>query len=481
MIAMRAFVRPRHHGRTLLMSAGFSVFAIPAWAQIRITDGNIPFLYESRADVRAPDHKLAAIVSTDYRNADDEFTRHDLFQQLKPVIENRLSQAEQDTQIFLLVGDNLGDYEFDRNAFPTGMSENTFIRFDHGYEVRFDNADQIAFIPLPPEEARSFASALRRSRAVTFRVEGKISRVAEDWSRKIVYVSVGKIVLSMKKGKRQIASYEIQPPSLDERSEARGVPTASTEPVVPVVERIAPIFDYTPEANGHPESANVTFAVTDSRPMTVWAVGAAGLSFFERFSSNMARDFVEILVARGYAIRGPFRSYNEMTFPDKEGSNLVLSATVGFTPDTSGLELVQLGVPNAVSVAFDLNQMLDGGVDSPYADARSHFKGTVRVQGRVTLIVSESLTNEKIWTKSIDIKPVIVGVDSTLPFLSTGLDLDLVFPHLIEHDNRFYTDLGSALEGSYVEIMERTYAYLAPGEMMLVDRQADGVRERKRY
>ena len=121
LIAVRAFVRQCLDGRTLLMSVGLAVLAIPAWSQIRITDGNIPFFYESRADVRAPDHQLAAIISTDYRNADDEFTRHDLFQQLKPVIESRLSQAEQDTQVYLLIGDNLGNYAFDRSAFPTDM------------------------------------------------------------------------------------------------------------------------------------------------------------------------------------------------------------------------------------------------------------------------------------------------------------------------------------------------------------------------
>ena len=207
--AARGFVS-KFSSRVLIAHVGLVVLAIPAWSQTRITDGNIPFLYESRADIRAPDHKLAALISKDYRNADDEFTRHDLLEQIKPVIESRLAQAKQTVQIYLLIGDQLKNYNFDRSAFPTDMSENTYIRFGQGYQVRFDNADQIGFIPLPPGDARSFAGDLRRSRAVTFRVEGTISRAVEDWDRKIVYVRVEKIVLSMKKNKRQIASYDVR-------------------------------------------------------------------------------------------------------------------------------------------------------------------------------------------------------------------------------------------------------------------------------
>ena len=193
-----------------LTAIGIFVLPISAWAQTRITDSNIPFLYESRAAIRAPDHKLAALLSKDFRNAADEFTRHDLLEQIKPVIEDRLNQARQTTKVYLLIGDQLGNYDFDRSAFPTDMSENTYIRFDNGYRVQYDNADQFTFIPLPAEEARSLASALRRSRAVTFRMEGTIARATEDWDRKVVYMRVDKIVLSMK-NKRLIVSHEIPP------------------------------------------------------------------------------------------------------------------------------------------------------------------------------------------------------------------------------------------------------------------------------
>lgn len=232
----------------------------------------------------------------------------------------------------------------------------------------------------------------------------------------------------------------------------------------PTTPRVAPTFDYTPAANAEPMSANITFAVVGSRFETP-------VPLFERFSSNMARDFAEILTSRGFTIRGPFAAYDEMTFPDKENSNLVLSATVDFTPDTSGLETVELA-----TLAGVVDTVLGAG-RSTSAGRYYKAKGTLRVEGRVTLVVAESLTNEKMWTKSVDIEPVNVPLNGEHVFAAP----DILLAEVLEHENQLYTDLGRALAGRYVEIMERTHAYLDPREMALVDRQADSLRERKRY
>ena len=234
-------------------------------------------------------------------------------------------------------------------------------------------------------------------------------------------------------------------------------PTVNTGP------RVAASFDYTPTQQAEPMSANITFAV-------VGADFETPVPLFEGFATSMAGDFAEILTARGYAIRGPFRSYDELTFPDKEGSNLLLSATVDFTPDTGGLEIVPLAT---------LGSLLDtlSGSRRTTSEQQYTIKGTVRVEGRVTLVVAESLTVEKMWTKSVAIEPIDVALNGAYVFAGEPPSL----AEVLEHENQFYTDLGKALEGQYVEIMERTHAYLDPREMALVDRQADSLRERKRY
>lgn len=238
--------------------------------------------------------------------------------------------------------------------------------------------------------------------------------------------------------------------------------TSCVAPTAPTAQRIAPTFDYTPAANANPMSANITFAVVGSYFETP-------VPLFEIFSSNMARDFAEILTARGFTIRGPFVSYDEMTFPDKEGSNLILSALVDFTPDTSDLHAV--AIPTALGVLGTITGTSAG------SDRTYNVNGTVRVAGRVTLVVAESLTNEKMWTKSVNIDPINVPLSGSQVFETVPDNL----AEVLQHDNQLYTDLGRALADRYVEIMERTHAYLDPNEMALVDRQADSLRERKRY
>lgn len=190
-------------------------------------------------------------------------------------------------------------------------------------------------------------------------------------------------------------------------------------PAVDTGPRIAPSFDYTPTQQAEPMSANITFAVVGTE--TIWGSKQRPNQFetppplFERFSSSMAGDFAEILTARGYSIRGPFRTYDEMTFPDKEGSNLVLTATVDIAYDTSQIKPVAVG--SGIGVVDAIDALL--GTDTS-SDSRFRIEGTVHVEGRMTLIVAESITYEKMWTKSVDIQSIDVSFKGTQVYQSTG-------------------------------------------------------------
>ena len=219
------------------------------------------------------------------------------------------------------------------------------------------------------------------------------------------------------------------------------------------VQRRTPNFDYTPPETAEPNSTKITFAVVGSRfdtPVVSPAFGSVPV--FDRYSRNMAEDFVEILTSRGFSVRGPFRTYDEMTFPDKEGSNLILTAGIDFREDTSGLE-----------PAMDLmGSVLVGGSSNVYK-----YNGTVVVACRVNLIVSESLTNERMWTKSVNIDPVSVSLNSTRVYHSAP-----TFAQLLQNEAQFYNDLSAELEAQYRDVMNRTFDYLDPREMAIVDRQA---------
>lgn len=184
----------------------FLLFGMLSWAQhVEVNETNVTFLYESRAEIRPPDHTLAEIISTDYRSARDEFTRHDLLQEIKPVIEKRMAEGQQTKQVVLRIGGTLGDYDFDKNAFPTGFSDATYIPFGYLYAVNFTNASQIDFLPVEMSSARTLAGELRKSRRAVFSIYGDIDSVSEEELKsfvtsKVVKVKITKMQVALQSG-----------------------------------------------------------------------------------------------------------------------------------------------------------------------------------------------------------------------------------------------------------------------------------------
>ncbi len=162
-------------------------------------------------------------------------------------------------------------------------------------------------------------------------------------------------------------------------------------PSIPIVERETIIFEYAPNETVVPGSADVTFAVVDTQVNIDGFTAETGDSLFTDFASSLTKDFMEILTARGFGVKGPFNTYDEMTFPDKNGSDLILTATFEINSDMSR---VPLRISSNGS-RFSLN---------PFAET------VVSVKGRIDLVLSESLTNERMWTKSVPITPFRVSL-----------------------------------------------------------------------
>jgi len=197
-----------HRFLALVFGFGLSVsvfsFGVIAAEGIQITDENIPFLYESRAAVKAPEHKIAALISNDYRSAKDEFTRHDLLKQLRPVITERMAEGRKTQAVIMLVSTKLGDYDFNKSVFPTGIDGDTFLNHENGYAVRFANADAASLLPVSVETARSLAGHLRDTRRAHLKIHGVITGAKEEklnWSpRKVLKVKITKIEIQHESG-----------------------------------------------------------------------------------------------------------------------------------------------------------------------------------------------------------------------------------------------------------------------------------------
>ena len=198
-------------------------------------------------------------------------------------------------------------------------------------------------------------------------------------------------------------------------------------------------FDYTPPSEAIPGSADATFAIVGTRFDTP-------ISLFRTFASNMTKDFGEIVTARGFGVRGPFMTYDDMTYSDKEGSDLMLTAEVEFSSDTSQIQYSSFGIPS----------------------------GSVTVKCHISLMVSESITNERLWTRSIAITPFTVSLISRKAYTTRAS-----LANLLVNENRFYSDVSQALEVQYAEIMNKIHGYLEAKEMAILTQSARDLRKKK--
>ena len=299
----------------------------------------------------------------------------------------------------------------------------------------------------------------------------------------------------------------------------------------PTIFRDIIIFDYNPIEDATAGSSNVTFAVVGTQVAA--DIHIPENSLFADFADNMTKDFMEILTTRGFGVRGPFNTYDEMNFPDKKDSDLILTAEFGIGLDTSAVRF-------------------------KYYSGEWHAEGPVAVKGYIYLVISESLTNEKMWSKKVPVTPFRVQhVTPTQPHtFGTALDLknmkrwgsaeieqlliqyEAVSPNwtlpvvdavyreiyyegepteeqlaqrkeqeaenelynqqverrhsaianiraipwqMLAEQNAFYNALGKSLQAQYYEVLNKTYGYLNPEEMKIVKNQSLDLRNRKVY
>ena len=202
-------------------------------------------------------------------------------------------------------------------------------------------------------------------------------------------------------------------------------------------------FDYSPPETT-PGSANLTFAVVGAE--IVDERRGTPIPLFKTFASNMTKDFAEILTARGFSVKGPFQDYDRMTYSDKEGTDLILTAEVEFSSDTTQLRYSSIGTIN----------------------------GSIIVSCHVNLVAKESLTRNRLWTKSVAITPITVELISRKAY-PNGARL----ARLLVNENKFHNDLGRALEGQYNEVLNRIYGYIEPEDMATVGEAAKKLRKQK--
>lgn len=105
--------------------------------------------------------------------------------------------------------------------------------------------------------------------------------------------------------------------------------TATKQSTSSVTQRLPAKFDYSPQSRQQVGSANLTIALVKPRFVDKNGTEPQYLAPpFNDMASSMGNDFEELLTAKGFTTRGPFRSRDEMVYNDKLNSNFALEINI---------------------------------------------------------------------------------------------------------------------------------------------------------
>jgi len=210
-------------------------------------------------------------------------------------------------------------------------------------------------------------------------------------------------------------------------------------------------FDYTPPMVAGAKSTKIAFALIS--PSYAPNFQYTDVAPFSDFKKRMEADFEELIIARGYSIRGPFVSRDSMVYSDKEQSDLTL----------------------AIELDVNINQTTPSPWLIVHRSRQPQFayQGTIVLSGKVNLTIAEATTGEKLWAKSISLPQQSVTVASERSYANIN-----VVP---VSDPGIHNPLTVAMEQYYTTIMRTAWGHLEPIEIDNLKSQAKEIKKKAVY
>lgn len=188
------------------------------------------------------------------------------------------------------------------------------------------------------------------------------------------------------------------------------IPAAKAEdPTPPPVEAYQPNFEYALPANA--PKVNMTLGLVKPE------FGESGLLYHKAnledevvglMIRKMDGTFQELINAKGFSVRGPWKSLNEIAYVDKTGSELVLVPHFDFQVQVTMTNVRQVPLENKGG----LGSMFGGGFSGTSTDknagstagpTESACDVVLSTAGKVEFKAIEPVTREQLWFKSVDV------------------------------------------------------------------------------
>ena len=218
-------------------------------------------------------------------------------------------------------------------------------------------------------------------------------------------------------------------------------------------------FDYKTPHPAQSGSANFTIVLISPHYWSSFRYN--NVDIFANYRRYIEKDIEQLLIDKGFHVKGPFNSYDEMIFDDKKEADIAMEISIEPTFTAADGSWKQY-----VPLAFSANP-----------PTYYYYSGTVSLIGKIVLTGSEPLSHEKLWLKSVEI-PSITDINVTTSnrnFAAPVANAEFF------NDPNVYNALGNALQQQYANILSKMDAYLSPEDLHTLKPQIKELKNKKGY
>jgi hypothetical protein len=215
-------------------------------------------------------------------------------------------------------------------------------------------------------------------------------------------------------------------------------------------------FDYSTKESAQPGSANMVLALFNPNYANQFTYG--GTELFKRFQNALGSDIQELIIARGFSMKGPYTSFDEMIYDDKKRTDVAIQ--IDIIPEFT-----------AVEGGWQLHVSLLGPSYNTYT-----YAGQASLVGKINLTGIEPLTNQKIWSKSVSIPNV-----ENIAIQTSGRYSHTLNANQILQDPSVYNAVGKALQMQYAGIMDKIGAHFNQEEFASLKSQIKELKSKKGF
>ncbi len=220
--------------------------------------------------------------------------------------------------------------------------------------------------------------------------------------------------------------------------------------------RYSPKYSFEPPQRESVASANVTVALM--KPVFLLGdFNGNNEEPYNLFSSKMVNDIEALLTAKGYKVRGPFTTRDEMVFNDKQNSDFTLEIAIDYNAE------VQRNWKDYYNIIL-----------SSYT--YSVKTGNVNITASLVITAKSNYTGEKLWKKNLNLGSKSFSYTGSVRWDSKSL----TFRRELTEDNNFWNPYTKELENTYTEALTILWRQFDVQELQAVAVEAKKERERNK-